>query len=116
MFSFGSQSSPFDEVVEKATAETLLEENWGLMMDISDKVSMEGQKACKQVILSIKKRLNNRDPHVVIYALSLLDCLWKNAGTEFRRSVSSKDFVPELRDKSISVCFFFSFIQNSMFF
>uniref|UniRef100_A0AC35FRL9 Signal transducing adapter molecule 1 n=2 Tax=Panagrolaimus sp. PS1159 TaxID=55785 RepID=A0AC35FRL9_9BILA len=102
MFSFGSQSSPFDEVVEKATAETLLEENWGLMMDISDKVSMEGQKACKQVILSIKKRLNNRDPHVVIYALSLLDCLWKNAGTEFRRSVSSKDFVPELRDKSIS--------------
>uniref|UniRef100_A0AC34FQA1 Signal transducing adapter molecule 1 n=1 Tax=Panagrolaimus sp. ES5 TaxID=591445 RepID=A0AC34FQA1_9BILA len=102
MFSFGNQSSPFDEVVEKATAETLLEENWGLMMDISDKVSSEGQKACKQVILSIKKRLNNRDPHVVIYALSLLDCLWKNAGTEFRRSVSSKGFISELRDKSIS--------------
>ena len=70
MFSFGSQNSPYDEVVEKATAETLQEENWGLMMDISDKVSMEGQKGSKSVILSIKKRLNNRDPHVVIYALS----------------------------------------------
>lgn len=110
MFSFGSQSSPFDEAVEKATAETLMEENWGLMMDINDKVSFEGQKGCKNVLLAIRKRLNNRDPHVVIYALSLLDCLWKNAGVEFRRCVSSKDFISELRDKSISVRFsFFDF-------
>ena len=105
MFSFSSQSSPYDEHVDKATAETLTSENWELMMAICDHVSAEGSKGAKNVLLSIKKRLNNRDPHVIIYALSLLDCLWKNAGGEMRKQISSKEFVSELSDKANSVGF-----------
>uniref|UniRef100_A0AC34PY24 Signal transducing adapter molecule 1 n=2 Tax=Panagrolaimus sp. JU765 TaxID=591449 RepID=A0AC34PY24_9BILA len=100
MFSFSSSTSPYDEAVEKATSETQVSENWGLMMSISDSVSSEGAKGCKNVLLSIKKRLNNRDPHVIIFALSLLDCLWNNTGAEFRRAISSREFVPELSDKA----------------
>ncbi|KAE9549006.1 hypothetical protein FO519_007779 [Halicephalobus sp. NKZ332] len=102
MFSFSTQTSPYDEHVEKATEETLTSENWGLMMNICDHVHAEGSKGAKNVLLSIKKRLNNRDPHVVIYSLSLLDCLWKNAGAEVRKQISSKEFVAELNDKANS--------------
>lgn len=109
MFSFSSQASPYDELVEKATAETMTSENWSLMMNISDVVMSEGQKGSKNVLLALKKRINHRDPHVILYALSLLDCLWNNAGSEFRKAVSSRDFVPELADKANSV----SFANNS---
>jgi signal transducing adaptor molecule len=97
---FGEAKSPYDEVVEKVTAETLTSENWALMMDICDRVSGEGTAGSKQCLLSVKKRLNHRDPHVVIFALSLLDCLWNNCGSTFRREVSSKEFISELNYKA----------------
>lgn len=56
---------------EKATAETVTSENWGLILDICDRVTGEGSKGAKQCLLSIKKRLNHRDPHVVMLALSV---------------------------------------------
>ncbi|KAI6244113.1 hypothetical protein M3Y99_00082200 [Aphelenchoides fujianensis] len=93
---FGESSSAFDDQVEKVTAETLTTENWALMMDLSDRVTREGTKGAKQCLLAIKKRLNHRDPHVVLFALSLLDCLWNNSTAQFRREVSSNDFTPEL--------------------
>jgi len=99
---FGESPSPFDESVEKVTQETLTQENWALMIDICDRVVAEGQKGAKSCLLSVKKRLNHRDPHVVLFALSLLDCLWNNCGAVFRREVSSKEFVSELSYKATS--------------
>lgn len=66
-------------------------------------MTAEGPRAYKQCLLSVKKRLNHRDPHVVLLALSLLDCLWNNCGAQFRREVSSKDFVGELNYKCTNV-------------
>uniref|UniRef100_A0A915M1K4 Signal transducing adapter molecule 1 n=1 Tax=Meloidogyne javanica TaxID=6303 RepID=A0A915M1K4_MELJA len=96
-------SSPYDEIVEKVTADTLTSENWELMIDICDRVNADGIKGCKQALLSVKKRLNHRDPHVVLFALSLLDCLWSNCGQKFRREVSSKEFIGELNYKCTNV-------------
>ncbi len=56
---------------EKATAETVTSENWALILDICDRVTGEGSKGAKHCLLSIKKRLNHRDPHVVMLALSV---------------------------------------------
>lgn len=94
------ESNPYDESVEKVTAETLTSENWALMMDICDRVTAEGGRAAKQCLTSVRKRLNHRDPHVVLLALSLIDCLWSNCGTIFRREVSSKEFISELNYKA----------------
>ncbi|KAF7637864.1 VHS domain-containing protein [Meloidogyne graminicola] len=96
-------SSPYDEIVEKVTADTLTSENWELMIDICDRVNADEIKGCKQCLLSVKKRLNHRDPHVVLLALSLLDCLWSNCGQKFRREVSSKEFIGELNYKCTNV-------------
>lgn len=51
-------------------------------------------------LLSLKKRLNHRDPHVVLLALSVLDSLWCNCGVHFRREVSSREFSQELGYKA----------------
>ncbi|VDM48723.1 unnamed protein product [Toxocara canis] len=97
---FGESVSPYDEVIEKVTAETCTSENWALILDICDKVVAEQSKGAKMCLLSLKKRLNHRDPHVVLLALSVLDSLWSNCGVLFRREVSSREFSQELAFKA----------------
>ncbi|VDK61981.1 unnamed protein product [Anisakis simplex] len=97
---FGEAASPYDDVIEKVTAETCTSENWTLIVDICDKVAAEQSKGAKMCLLSIKKRLNHRDPHVVLLALSVLDSLWSNCGVHFRREVSSREFSQELASKA----------------
>lgn len=41
---FGEAVSPYDEVIEKVTAETCTSENWTLILDICDKVVAEQSK------------------------------------------------------------------------
>ncbi|EFO23465.2 hypothetical protein LOAG_05022 [Loa loa] len=97
---FGETPSPYDETVEKVTAETCTTENWTLILDICDRVIADQNKGAKLCLLSVKKRLNHRDPHVVLLALSLLDSLWSNCGVAFRREVSSREFSQELSFKA----------------
>ncbi|GMR32050.1 hypothetical protein PMAYCL1PPCAC_02245, partial [Pristionchus mayeri] len=95
---FFDTSSPMDEVMEKATAEHQTTENWELILHICDAIKTD-IKYIKPAIISIKKRLNHRDPHVVILALSVLDSCWANCGAPFRREISSREFINELESK-----------------
>ncbi|EPB74680.1 VHS domain protein [Ancylostoma ceylanicum] len=97
---FGDSSSPFDECIEKVTAEHLTTENWAMILDVCDKVNSD-PRAPKNAILSIRKRLNHRDPHVVLLALSVLDSCWSNCGPAFRKEVSSASFISELQSKAV---------------
>jgi signal transducing adaptor molecule len=61
---FGESTTPYDEAVEKVTAETMTSENWALIMDICDRVSATAaeptglKQAVKQCLLSVKKRFH----------------------------------------------------------
>uniref|UniRef100_A0A0K0DQZ2 VHS domain-containing protein n=1 Tax=Angiostrongylus cantonensis TaxID=6313 RepID=A0A0K0DQZ2_ANGCA len=101
---FGDSSSPFDECIEKVTAEHLITENWAMILDVCDKVNAD-PRGPKNVLLSIRKRLNHRDPHVVLLALSVLDSCWSNCGPAFRKEVSSASFINELQSKAVHVRF-----------
>ena len=96
----GGEASQFDELVERATNETRTSEDWALIMDICDRVAGAGSKGAREGLLSIKKRLNHRDPHVTMLALSVLDSCWSNCGGEFRREVSSREMCQELRSQA----------------
>ncbi|VDO41924.1 unnamed protein product [Haemonchus placei] len=81
------------------TAEHLTTENWAMILDVCDKVNSD-PRAPKNALLSIRKRLNHRDPHVVLLALSVLDSCWSNCGPAFRKEVSSASFINELQAKA----------------
>ncbi|KJH46843.1 VHS domain protein [Dictyocaulus viviparus] len=97
---FGDTSSPFDECIEKVTAANLITENWAMILDVCDKINSD-PRSSKNALLSIRKRLNHRDPHVVLLALSVLDSCWSNCGPPFRKEVSSANFINELQSKAV---------------
>lgn len=88
--------SAYDDLLAKITAPTLTSENWEGILGFCDMINndYEGQKTG---LKALRKRLNNRDPHVVLAAISVLDSCWANCQERFRKEVSSAQFINELK-------------------
>eukprot|EP00271_Cylindrocystis_brebissonii_P000482 TRINITY_DN1058_c0_g1_i1.p1 TRINITY_DN1058_c0_g1~~TRINITY_DN1058_c0_g1_i1.p1 ORF type:complete len:882 (+),score=290.86 TRINITY_DN1058_c0_g1_i1:279-2924(+) len=94
LFSGGS-SSPMAQQVEKATNGILMEPDWSSNMDICDALNQD-PGSIHTVVKAIKKRLQSKDPRVQLLALTLLETMMKNCGTNLHAEVAGKDILPEM--------------------
>ncbi|KAH9391612.1 Signal transducing adapter molecule 2 [Tyrophagus putrescentiae] len=93
----GLAGSPFDPLVDKATSEENTAEDWALIMDIVDRVTVDSTGA-KECLRSILRRLNSPIPVVLMQCLTLTDALVSNCGKKFHLEVCSRDFETALRN------------------
>ncbi|KAH9992720.1 hypothetical protein BJV74DRAFT_771568 [Russula compacta] len=89
-------ANPYDDIVVKATDETLTSENWEIILNLCDKVQEEGEQGARNVIAAILKRLAHRNPNVQLYSLTLTESLSKNCGKGLHQEIASRAFTQAL--------------------
>uniref|UniRef100_A0AAX7SNZ1 Hepatocyte growth factor-regulated tyrosine kinase substrate n=1 Tax=Astatotilapia calliptera TaxID=8154 RepID=A0AAX7SNZ1_ASTCA len=82
---------------DKATSQLLLETDWESILQICDLIR-QGDTQAKYAIGAIKKKLNDKNPHVAIYALEVLESVVKNCGQTVHDEVASKQTMEELKE------------------
>lgn len=89
-------SSPFDSDVDRATSELNAKEDISLMREVCERAK-QSPNAAKDCLRSIVKRINHKDPHVALQALTLLDVCAVYGGHVFRLEMATRDFAAECR-------------------
>uniref|UniRef100_H3CYK9 Hepatocyte growth factor-regulated tyrosine kinase substrate n=1 Tax=Tetraodon nigroviridis TaxID=99883 RepID=H3CYK9_TETNG len=93
----GKGGGTFDRLLDKATSQLLLETDWESILQICDLIR-QGDAQAKYAIGAIKKKLNDKNPHVALYALEVLESVVKNCGQTVHDEVASKQTMEELKD------------------
>ncbi|XP_028843241.1 hepatocyte growth factor-regulated tyrosine kinase substrate isoform X1 [Denticeps clupeoides] len=93
----GKGGGTFERLLEKATSQLLLETDWESILQICDLIR-QGDTQAKYAIGAIKKKLNDKNPHVALYALEVLESVVKNCGQTVHDEVASKQTMEELKE------------------
>ncbi|KAG2460828.1 hepatocyte growth factor-regulated tyrosine kinase substrate isoform X1 [Polypterus senegalus] len=93
----GKGGGTFERLLDKATSQLLLETDWESILQICDLIR-QGDTQAKYAVGAVKKKLNDKNPHVALYALEVLESIVKNCGQTVHDEVASKQTMEELKD------------------
>uniref|UniRef100_A0A673JYU7 Hepatocyte growth factor-regulated tyrosine kinase substrate n=1 Tax=Sinocyclocheilus rhinocerous TaxID=307959 RepID=A0A673JYU7_9TELE len=93
----GKGGGTFERLLDKATSQLLLETDWESILQICDLIR-QGDTQAKYAIGAIKKKLNDKNPHVALYGLEVLESVVKNCGQTIHDEVASKQTMEELKE------------------
>ncbi|XP_023677772.1 hepatocyte growth factor-regulated tyrosine kinase substrate isoform X1 [Paramormyrops kingsleyae] len=93
----GKGRGTFERLLDKATSQLLLETDWESILQICDLIR-QGDAQAKYAVGAIKRKLNDKNPHVALYGLEVLESVVKNCGQTVHDEVASKQTMEELKD------------------
>uniref|UniRef100_A0A8C5X8Y8 Hepatocyte growth factor-regulated tyrosine kinase substrate n=1 Tax=Malurus cyaneus samueli TaxID=2593467 RepID=A0A8C5X8Y8_9PASS len=83
--------------LHKATSQLLLETDWESILQICDMIR-QGDTQAKYAVNAIKKKVNDKNPHVALYALEVMESVVKNCGQTVHDEVANKQTMEELKE------------------
>nr|XP_034960127.1 hepatocyte growth factor-regulated tyrosine kinase substrate isoform X2 [Zootoca vivipara] len=93
----GRGGGTFERLLDKATSQLLLETDWESILQICDMIR-QGDTQAKYAVGAIKKKVNDKNPHVALYALEVLESVVKNCGQTVHDEVANKLTMEELKE------------------
>uniref|UniRef100_A0A8C4TTV6 Hepatocyte growth factor-regulated tyrosine kinase substrate n=1 Tax=Erpetoichthys calabaricus TaxID=27687 RepID=A0A8C4TTV6_ERPCA len=84
-------------IINNNSFQLLLETDWESILQICDLIR-QGDTQAKYAVAAVKKKLNDKNPHVALYALEVLESIVKNCGQTVHDEVASKQTMEELKD------------------
>ncbi|XP_018409151.1 PREDICTED: hepatocyte growth factor-regulated tyrosine kinase substrate isoform X2 [Nanorana parkeri] len=93
----GKGGGTFERLLDKATSQLLLETDWESILQICDMIR-QGDTQAKYAVASIKKKVNDKNPHVALFALEVMESVVKNCGSTVHDEVANKLTMEELKE------------------
>ncbi|XP_060109057.1 hepatocyte growth factor-regulated tyrosine kinase substrate isoform X2 [Heteronotia binoei] len=93
----GRGGGTFERLLDKATSQLLLETDWESILQICDMIR-QGDTQAKYAVGAVKKKVNDKNPHVALYALEVLESVVKNCGQTVHDEVANKQTMEELKE------------------
>ncbi|KAM5135292.1 hepatocyte growth factor-regulated tyrosine kinase substrate isoform 4-T4 [Mantella aurantiaca] len=93
----GKGGGTFERLLDKATSQLLLETDWESILQICDMIR-QGDTQAKYAVGAIKKKVNDKNPHVALFALEVLESVVKNCGSTVHDEVANKLTMEELKE------------------
>ncbi|KAG8565136.1 hypothetical protein GDO81_012732 [Engystomops pustulosus] len=93
----GKGGGTFERLLDKATSQLLLETDWESILQICDMIR-QGDTQAKYAVAAIKKKVNDKNPHVALFALEVLESVVKNCGSTVHDEVANKTTMEELKE------------------
>ncbi|RNA45177.1 hepatocyte growth factor-regulated tyrosine kinase substrate isoform X2 [Brachionus plicatilis] len=91
-----SQTKVFDRLLEKATSNLLLENDWESILKICDLIRQD-DVASKYAVSSVKKKLTSDNIHTIGYTLECIESMVKNCGSKIHQEIVQKDFMEQMK-------------------
>ncbi|ESK91585.1 vhs domain-containing protein [Moniliophthora roreri MCA 2997] len=90
------QVSPLEHLIARACDVTLPEPNYAVNLEVADYINQKKANTPREAAMLIAHLANNRNPHIAMLALTLLDTLVQSCGYPFHLQMSTKEFLNEL--------------------
>mmetsp|Transcript_2766 Transcript_2766/g.2696 ORF Transcript_2766/g.2696 Transcript_2766/m.2696 type:complete len:503 (-) Transcript_2766:53-1561(-) len=84
-----------EQLIKRATDETLTSDNWQYILDVCDNISSNPEEGTKQGIKVVSQRLASKDANIILRTLTLLVAMAENCGSRMRQEIATTSFVQE---------------------
>ncbi|KAF7303751.1 VHS domain-containing protein [Mycena indigotica] len=88
--------SPIELLVTRACDASLHEANYALHLEVAEYINQKKANNPRDAAMLIARLACNRNPHVALLALALLETLVQSCGYPFHLQISTKEFLNEL--------------------